>query len=77
MNGKIAVDGSMISGVMPSFSYLSDETLAATLNHVVRLDSQIKVKAFTPAEIRELRRTEPLSGSAVHALRDALKIDDN
>lgn len=77
MNGNITVDGSMISGVMPPFLSLSDETLAATLNHVVRLGGQNKVKAFTAAEIRELRRTEPLSGSAVHALRDALKIDDH
>jgi hypothetical protein len=41
------------------------------------LGGQNKVKAFTAAEIQELRRTEPLSGSSVHALRDALKIDDH
>ena len=73
MSGQITVDGSTIVGLMPSFSVLSDKTLAEILNYVMQFSKKGKVAAFTAGEIKAQRRDPPLSASAVFALRGELK----
>ena len=76
MAGQITVDGAPLVGVMPSFAALSDEALAAILNHVMQLTKKAKTAPFTAAEIKAQRHDPPLSASAVLAIRGELKTSE-
>jgi cytochrome c5 len=73
MAGSVSVDGSQLIGVMPPLgSTLTDENLAAALNHVMQLSGDSKVRPFTAAEVKAERRATPLSATDVHAIRNQL-----
>lgn len=55
MSGKIMVDGHEILGIMPSFTDLPDDELAAALNYVTGLEGG-KARPFTPENLKEARR---------------------
>lgn len=73
LQGSITVDGMAYNGFMPAWPQLSDEQLAAVLNHVV-----VKLGApppdFTPFQASDLasERGLGLSATDVHAAREAL-----
>ncbi len=59
LNGEIEVDGQKYNGAMPSWKQLSDEQIAAVLNHVLSSwDNSAELGDFdiyTPAQIKEYR----------------------
>jgi cytochrome c5 len=74
MIGGITVDGTpIVGGVMPSFSSLSNEDLAAALDYIISLDStgksQWKGEVIKPADIAAAREGKTLSPGEVHQLR--------
>jgi cytochrome c5 len=76
MIGGITVDGTpIVGGVMPSFSSLSDQDLAAALNYIVSLDDAGKLHwkgaVFAATDIARARAGQPLSPAQVHQLRAA------
>lgn len=76
MIGGITVDGApIVGGVMPPFSSLSDQDLAAALDYIVSLDDTGKLHwrgaVFKPADIARARAGQPLSPAQVHQLRAA------
>lgn len=77
MMGKITVDGTpIVGGVMPSFSSLSNQDLAAALNYVISLEPSGKLhwkgRVIRPGQIARVRAGKPLSPMQVHALRAAV-----
>ncbi|MBI1905521.1 MAG: cytochrome c [Rhodocyclales bacterium] len=72
MNGRIESQGHQYNGVMPPFSALSDDELAAVLNHVLeRFNRASLPDAHTPvsaAEIAAARSRKPSPGQ-VHRQR--------
>lgn len=72
MNGRIESQGQQYNGVMPPFSALADEELAAVLNHVIeRFNGTGLPGAHTPvsaAEIAAARGRKPSPGQ-VHRQR--------
>ena len=74
MIGGITVDGTpIVGGVMPSFSSLSNEDLAAALDYIISLDdagkSRWKGEVIRPADIAAARTGKTLSPAEVHQLR--------
>lgn len=74
MIGGITVDGTpIVGGVMPSFSSLSDQDLAAALDYIVSLDDAGKLQwrgaVFDAADLARARAGPPLSPAQVHQLR--------
>lgn len=74
MIGGITVDGTPIVGaVMPSFSSLSNEDVAAALDYIISLNdagkSQWKGEVIKPADIAAARAGKTLSPAEVHQLR--------
>lgn len=67
LQGAIVVDGASYAGVMPGWANLTDDELAAVLDHLVALDGPA-VDAFTPDEIAA-ERDLGLSPADVHAER--------
>ena len=60
LQGPIVSQGKNVSGVMPSFGYLSDADLAAVLNYVFKAWGNDKLlpkdfKPLSPAEVAALR----------------------
>jgi len=60
LQGPIVAQGKTYNGVMPSFGYLSDDDLAAVLNHVLTAWGNDKLlpkgfKPLTAAEVKALR----------------------
>ncbi len=59
LQGQIEVKGMKYNGVMPSFSQLKDEEIAAVLTHIASAwgdDKKVKdFKPFTAAEVKALR----------------------
>ncbi len=73
MAGSVTVDGSQLIGVMPPLgSTLTDQNLAAALNHVMQLSGDTKVRPFTADEVKAERRATPLSATDVHTMRAQL-----
>lgn len=71
LQGRIVAEGQSYNSVMPAQAQLSDEALAAVLNHVVReLAGQTAVPAFEPAELARARAGSP-SPKTLRAQRDA------
>lgn len=76
MYGPIKVDGSPLSGMMPTMRGLKDEDIAGILNHLVQLKPAAKKQAsFTPAEIARVRTEATMSGAKVAAERARLVAD--
>lgn len=76
MEGPIEVDGAAFNGAMPAWSQLSDEQVAAVLNHVVTswgnvdaLDADTVL--FAPADVTA-ERDKDLTPADVHALRETV-----
>ncbi len=74
MAGSIEVDGQTILGVMPSFTTLSNEDLAAVLNYLVQLGPASSKRTppmipFTAASLQALRDGPSLSPTQVHDSR--------
>lgn len=73
--GAIEANGMNYNGVMPAWAHLSDEQVAAVLNHIIHAWDNDALLArdhvFTPAEIAA-ERNQGLNGQQVHNLRDAL-----
>jgi hypothetical protein len=72
--GRIVVDGTSLSGLMPGFSAMSDEDVASVLNYVVEL-SDAKGKGpsrFSRDEVATARTVGQLSPFDVLELRKAL-----
>jgi len=67
----VTIDGTSFVGVMAPLGQLSDQDLAAALNHVMQL-SKAKVKPFTAAEVKAQRRPTPLSMTEVYEMRNQL-----
>ena len=77
MMGTITVDHTQIvGGVMPSFSALSNEDLAAALNYVANLDAAGKLHwegpVVTAAQIAKVRAGKVWSPMQVHQLRETV-----
>lgn len=77
MMGTITVDGMrIVGGVMPSFSSLSNQDLAAALNYVISLERSGKLhwkgEVIRPAQLARVRAGKPFSPMQVHALRAAV-----
>jgi nitrite reductase (NO-forming)/hydroxylamine reductase len=73
MYGNIVVDGQSIIGLMPEFSSISDQDIAAALNHVVGLDKTVKPPLpFKPADVAAVRAEGKVNASANAELRKSL-----
>ena len=74
LTGAIEVNGNMYDGVMPSWAALSDDEIAAVINHVLHAwgnDAKLP-KDFTPVLPAEIAaaRADGLTQEQVHALRE-------
>lgn len=74
--GQIMVDGMAYNGLMPAHAHLSDDEIAAVLNHVMTSFGNEDVLGdaftpYTPADVAE-QRGAMLSFTEVHALRGEL-----
>ncbi len=73
MYGNIIVDGQSIIGLMPEFSSISDQEIAAALNHVLGLDKTAKPPLpFKPAEVAAVRAEGKVNASDNAELRKSL-----
>jgi len=72
MTGKVTIDGNSFVGVMAPLGQLSDQDLAAALNHVMQF-GKTKVRPFTAAEVKAQRRPTPLSLTEVYEIRSQLQ----
>lgn len=74
LQGPIEVSGANFNGIMPAWSQLSNENLADVLNHVLTTwETPADFKPFEVSEI-EAFRTQPLSATDVHNLRQTLTL---
>jgi mono/diheme cytochrome c family protein len=78
LQGPIEVDGRTYAGLMPPFAQLSDEQIAAVLNHSVvgfdTVDDPDDFDAIRPDEVAA-ERGKGLSATDVHGQRMALGLD--
>jgi cytochrome c oxidase subunit 2 len=79
LQGPITVLGNRYDGVMPGFAYLSDEDIAAALNHALHAwgnDEQLPedFEVITPSEVAA-QRDRGFGPSDVHDLRQALELE--
>lgn len=71
--GTIDVDGTQISGLMPSMAPMTDAEISAVLNHVIALGKPAKPAApFKPADIAAVRAKGTIAGSDNFELRKKL-----
>lgn len=72
LTGEIQVDGATYNGAMPAWGHLSDEQIAALLNHVLTAWSEQTdgITLYGPGDVAEARDRD-LSPSDVLALRAA------
>lgn len=69
LTGPLTVDGRSYAGAMPAQSGLDDQALATVLNHVVHDLAKGKAKAFTAAEVAQIRASgAALTGADVARL---------
>lgn len=76
VQGPITVAGQSYAGLMPSWSQLSDEDLAAVLHYVAGAwgnEVPADQGTFTAAEIASVR-LETMSAEVVHGMREALAL---
>lgn len=74
LQGQIVIDGSNYMGAMPGWGHLSDDDLAAALNHVSRTWGELPASAaepFSSADVATARAAQ-LTPQQVHALREGL-----
>lgn len=78
LQGPITVAGKSYNGSMPAWAQLSDEQIAAVLDHELQswgnADTLKNFKPITPDEVKA-RRGDKLSPQDVHALRDKLELE--
>jgi mono/diheme cytochrome c family protein len=78
LQGQIVVAGTTYSGFMPAFGHLSDEQVAAVINHIVAgfdgADAPEGFDAIRPADVAA-ERNKGISPADVHALRARLALD--
>ena len=75
LQGQIEVDGTVYNGVMTPWSQLSDEQIAATLNHeLTSWDNEALLEDFSPIQPQEVaaERGKNLTGAQVLELRPEL-----
>ena len=62
LTGEIEVDGSKYNGAMPAWGYLSDEEIAAVVNHALSSWDNPSIvedfKAYTPTDVAKVRSLE-------------------
>jgi mono/diheme cytochrome c family protein len=78
LQGEITVDGATYNGVMPAWAHLSDEQIAAVINHVVTAwETGADLEAFEPVLPTdvEAERNQGLSPSDVHDMRQNLALE--
>lgn len=73
VQGEIQVAGQKYVGIMPGFTWLSDEDLALVLNHLVAWGAPQGFKAYAPEEVKAAR-AKPLTPEEVLKLRQGLKL---
>jgi mono/diheme cytochrome c family protein len=78
LQGQIEVEGQSYNGVMPAWAYLSDDDLAAVINHVLHAWDNADAlpdgfSPFVPDEIAD-QRGQGLAGSDVLDLRGELDL---
>ncbi|MEN2981510.1 MAG: c-type cytochrome [Thermus sp.] len=73
VQGPIKVEGQEYSGIMPGFTWLSDEELALVLNHLLTWGAPQGVRPYTPAEVKAARE-KPLGPEEVLKARQGLKL---
>ena len=74
LQGQIMVAGSSYAGAMPGWGHLSDDDLAAALNHVSSTWGELPATAsapFSAADVQAARGTQ-LTPQQVHELREGL-----
>ncbi|WP_117237328.1 c-type cytochrome [Thermus sediminis] len=71
--GRITVLGQTYEGVMPGFTWLSDEEIALVLNHLASWGAPQGFKPYTPEEVKALR-AKALTPEKVLEARRALKL---
>jgi mono/diheme cytochrome c family protein len=78
LQGPIVVAGTTYSGFMPAWAHLSDEQIAAVINHVIAgfdgIDTPDDFDAIRPADVAA-ERNKGLSPAAVHELRSRLRLE--
>ncbi len=75
--GQITVNGQGYNGVMPPWTQLGDEEIAAVLNHLMTSwDNEALLEQFAPYTADEVaaQRDQGLSASDVLGLRQALEL---
>lgn len=78
LQGQIQVEGQSYNGVMPAWAFLSDDDLAAVINHVLHAWDNTDAlpddfAPLTPDEIAD-QRGQGLTGTDVHDLRGELDL---
>ncbi len=76
LQGPIQVEGMTYNGVMPAWGHLSDDQIAAVINHVVA-ELGDAPEGFVPytADDVAAHRGDGLSSADVHGVRDQLGLD--
>lgn len=76
LQGQITVDGFTYMGAMPGWGHLSDDDVAAALNHVSRTWGELPAAAAEPFGAADVTtaRAALLSPQQVHALREGLDL---
>lgn len=73
MSGTITVDGTPLTGLMPSFAATPDDALAKVLTYLTAQEpAGAKPAPFTAAEVAAVRAEARIPGSQVRALRQDL-----
>ncbi|WP_243030672.1 c-type cytochrome [Thermus altitudinis] len=73
VQGTIRIGGKEYGGLMPGFSWLSDEEIALVLNHLAEWGAPKDFKAYTPDEVKAAR-AKGLTPEEVLKLRQGLKL---
>lgn len=78
LQGEITVDGVAYNGIMPAWVHLSNEQVAAVINHIVAgwegQDDVADFEAIQPSEV-EAERNQNLSPADVHDMRQDLNLE--
>lgn len=81
LQGEIYVLGKSYNSIMPSWKFLSDEAIAAVLNHELHSwgNEALLAEGFMPILPEEVaaERLNLLNASDVYALRETLALDPN
>ena len=78
LQGQIEIDGQSYNGVMPPWAQLSDEQIAAVLNHTLTEWGNVDLlpEGYAPIGADEIaaQRGAGLAGNDVYELRQALEL---